>query len=567
MDTLPVHPNSASYVNRVGNNNAAHADFGSGLWQGLPIGIPFVAVAGSQQKSAVTFQYASESDAGPYPIPVNPPIEGGSDAHILMIDQTNCVLYELFAAVLHPDQTWSAGSGAIFDLKSNALRPFGWTSADAAGLPIFPGLARYDEVAAGEIRHALRFTANQIQRVTAWPARHVVNNILDPGYPPMGTRFRLKSTLNISTFSPQTQVLLRAMQTYGLILADIGSSWFVSGAPDPGWDNQQLSEFGRLHGTDFEAVDVSSLMVSGNGGQVTHATAAALMPSAVQPASGSGLTQSFSFVFSDPRGWLDLGIANVLFASALDGRQACYLAYNRSLNTLYLVNDAGDGLLTGLVLNGGGSTANSQCSISGSSSSVAGSGNSMTLNLTLTFASTFAGRKLIYSAARDAASNTSGWQAMGTWQVPPVPAMTASISSATPARGAGITQVFTFTYSDVPNWQNLDVVNVLINDALDGRHACYIAYSRPAGVLYLVDDVGAGLLPGIPLDGSASIENSQCRIEGIGSSVSGSGNTLTLTLSISFPMTFRGNRIVFAAARDLSQNNSGWQQVATWTVQ
>ena len=277
VDALPVHSKSAAYVNTIGATKTGHADFGAGLYNGASIGIPFITVPGSQPKVGVTFQYADESDPGPYPIPSNAPIEGGSgstgDRHVLAIDQTNCVLYELYAAYPQLNGTWTAGSGAVFDLKANNLRPSTWTSADAAGLPIFPGLARYDEVAAGAIKHALRFTAPQTQKAFVWPARHQASSITDTNYPPMGQRFRLKSSFNVATFSPQTQVVLRALQQYGMILADNGSAWYVSGAPDDRWDNNQLHELGQLHGTDFEAVDESSLIVDPNSAAVSGGAA------------------------------------------------------------------------------------------------------------------------------------------------------------------------------------------------------------------------------------------------------------------------------------------------------
>jgi len=273
VDTLPVHPMSTAYVNTIGATSASHADFGSGLWQGEPIGIPFITVPGSQPKVGVTFEYAAESDPGPYPIPPNVPIEGGSnstgDRHVIVIDQTNCILYELSGAYPQSDGSWTAWAGAIFNLNSNTLRPASWTSTDAAGLPIFPGLARYDEVAAGAINHALRFTAPQTQGAFVWPGRHQASSITNTNYPPMGQRFRLKSSFDISTFSPQTQVVLRALQQYGMFLADNGSAWYVSGAPDDRWDNNQLHEMGQLRGTDFEAVDESSLMVDPNSAAVS----------------------------------------------------------------------------------------------------------------------------------------------------------------------------------------------------------------------------------------------------------------------------------------------------------
>jgi hypothetical protein len=263
VDELPLDPNSALYVATIGVTKNLHPDFGSGLYNGVPIGIPFVSVPGTQAKVPVKFTYAAESDKGPYPIPPNPPIEGAGqgDAHLLIVERTNCILYELFAARQGSDGTWQAGSGAIYDLNCNCLRPATWTSADAAGLPIFPGLVRYDEVASGEIRHALRFTAPQTRKAFSWPARHYASSLTGASYPAMGQRFRLKATFDTSAFSPQVQVILRALQRYGMILADNGSSWFLSGVPDDRWNNETLVELKRVSGDNFEAVDVSTLML------------------------------------------------------------------------------------------------------------------------------------------------------------------------------------------------------------------------------------------------------------------------------------------------------------------
>jgi hypothetical protein len=253
-----------------------HPDFGSGVWppdSDTPIGIPYVEVDGVAGVS-VSFEYDSESDHGPYPIPSNAPIEGGpsssGDRHVLVVDRTDCKLYELFAAYPQSDGSWTAGSGAIYDLNSNALRPSGWTSADAAGLPILAGLVRYDEVAVGEIGHALRFTAPQTQRAFVWPARHYASNLTGAEYPPMGARFRLRSDFDVSGYDPEVQVILRALQRYGMILADNGSSWYVSGAPDERWDNEVLRQLKDLQGSDFEALDSSSLMTSGASGSVSR---------------------------------------------------------------------------------------------------------------------------------------------------------------------------------------------------------------------------------------------------------------------------------------------------------
>jgi hypothetical protein len=270
VDQLPVSPNSSTYVNRIGAGSPLHPDFGSGTYNGGPIGIPFITVPGNQTKYSATFLYADESDPGPYAIPLNAPIEGGSgstgDRHAISIDINNCILYELFNA-FPQISSWKADSGAIFGLNSNALRPATWTSADAAGLPIFPGLVRYDEILAGEIRHALRFTVPSTQRAYVWPARHYASSITDPTYPPMGVRFRLKASFDISGFSATNQIILRALKKYGMMLADNGSAWFISGAPDPGWDNTDLHVLTTITGSAFEVVDVSPLMIDPNSGQ------------------------------------------------------------------------------------------------------------------------------------------------------------------------------------------------------------------------------------------------------------------------------------------------------------
>ena len=276
VDGLPVAANSAAYVSTIGTTRTMHPDFGAGMWDGGPIGIPFVTVPGNQPRVSVTFDYDDESDPGPYPVPVNPPIEGGPDSdgdrHILVLDTGECVLYELYYAFPKPDGGWHAGSGAVFDLRSNELRPNTWTSADAAGLPILPGLVRYDEVAAGEIRHAIRFTAPVTQKRHVWPARHAASSNTSTSVPPMGQRFRLKASFDISSFSPAMRVILTAMKRYGIILADNGSAWYVSGAPDSRWNDDDLvSSFHRILGSAFEAVDTSSLMISADSGQARPA--------------------------------------------------------------------------------------------------------------------------------------------------------------------------------------------------------------------------------------------------------------------------------------------------------
>jgi hypothetical protein len=269
VDTLPLDPQSATYIQIIGANDHFHADFGSGTWDGFPIGIPYNVVAGSQPKVSVIFDYTDESDPGPYPIPANPNIEGdpaSGDRHILILDKDNCLLYELYNARKSGSQ-WYAGSGAIFDLHSHALRPETWTSADAAGLAILPGLVRYQEVAAGEIQHAIRFTVSQTRRAYIWPARHYASSLTGGQYPPMGLRLRLKASFDITPYPPQSRVVLQAMKKYGILLADNGSDWYLSGAPDESWDNDDLHSLQNLPGSAFEVVYSRFLMVSSGSGQ------------------------------------------------------------------------------------------------------------------------------------------------------------------------------------------------------------------------------------------------------------------------------------------------------------
>jgi len=263
VDARPVAANSAQLIASIGLDAGLHPDFGSGLYAGGPIGIPFDVVSAKTPRARVSFEYADESDRVRYPIPASVHIEGGrtsdGDRHALLLDKDACKLYELYALYPKAGGGWRAGSGAVWNLRSNALRPAGWTSADAAGLPILPGLARYDEVARGVIDHALRFTASRTRRAYVYPARHYASSSDDPSLPPMGLRVRLKASIDISGFPPQARVVLQALKTYGMILADNGSSWYVSGAPSPRWSNDDLHSLGRITGSMLEVVDTTSL--------------------------------------------------------------------------------------------------------------------------------------------------------------------------------------------------------------------------------------------------------------------------------------------------------------------
>ena len=260
---LPVAADSARYIAAIGLDDPVHPDFGT-VWDGAPNGIPYTVVGGSQPRVPVHFQYASESDPGPYPIPPRAPIEGGprstGDRHVIVVDRATCTDYELFAAYPHDGgRSWTAGSGAVFDLRSNKLRPAGWTSADAAGLPILPGLARYAEVKAGAIDHALRFTAPCTAPRYVYPARHEASTCTARWAPPMGLRVRLKASVAIAGLPYQARVVAQALKTYGMILADNGSPWYISGAPSPNWSDSALHLLDELTGRDFEVVDTSSL--------------------------------------------------------------------------------------------------------------------------------------------------------------------------------------------------------------------------------------------------------------------------------------------------------------------
>ncbi len=275
VDTLSVHPSSDAYIAAIGKTIGLHPDFGT-VYQGAPNGIPFTIVPSTQPLVPIVYTaYGDESDPGPFPIPPNALIEGGAnstgDRHVLVVQMGICKLFELFNAHLVSGGSWTADSGAMWDLHSQTLRHDGWTSADAAGLPIFPGLVRYEEVRAGAINHALRFTVPKTQSTHLWPARH---HTAPTGtqYPPMGLRFRLKASFDLSSFSATNQVILRALKKYGMMVADNGSAWYISGAPDGRWNDDDLHSLGRVTGANFEVVDESGLQVALNSGQARQGT-------------------------------------------------------------------------------------------------------------------------------------------------------------------------------------------------------------------------------------------------------------------------------------------------------
>lgn len=278
ISAAAVDPNSANLINSIGTNGGLFPDFGSGTWNGAPIGIPYVVVSGSQTKVAINFTaYGSESDSGPYPVPSTAPVEGepagsttcngGGDCHVLVIDRDNNLLYEIGNASKLADNSWNASGGAVFHLDSNNVRPTvqpGWTSADAAGLPIFPGLVRYDEASTGTIAHALRFTVSTSRRAYVPPATHYASSNTSANLPPMGMRVRLKASYVIpANFSTETKAILQALKSYGMFVADNGSNWYMSGAPDARWNNSVLkSELGSVKGSNFEVVRMDGLVTN-----------------------------------------------------------------------------------------------------------------------------------------------------------------------------------------------------------------------------------------------------------------------------------------------------------------
>lgn len=283
ISKLPVHPRSAAWkASMDAASTDLHPDFGSS-GEPTPYGIPFTVVGSAHADVSVDFSYADESDAGPYPFGTDTPIEGGSDRHAIMIDRDACKLYELFDAEYASDGGSTAGSGAIWNLSSNALRPAGWTSADAAGLPIFAGLVRLDEVKAGKVDHAIRMTAQQTDKSYVWPARHQAGAANNKNLPPMGARFRLKASFSTADFRSDTKTILAAMKKYGLILADNGSDWYFTGAAADDWSNDMLDELKNVPASAFEAVDASSLMISPNSGKAKQSAAPAPAPALPAP--------------------------------------------------------------------------------------------------------------------------------------------------------------------------------------------------------------------------------------------------------------------------------------------
>ncbi len=330
ISASPVDPNSANILNFIGNSIGLHPDFGSGLYNGSSMGIPYSVVNGSQSLIPINYNaYGDESDPGPMPIPLTAPIEGypnpgSGDRHVLVLDNANCFLYELYSSYPQTAQ-WNAGSGAVWDLLSDQQRPYTWTSADAAGLPIFPGLIRYDEVAAGSIKHAIRFTVQSSSAGFVPPASHWASNSSNQYAPPMGMRLRLKSSFNVSGYSAANQVILNALKKYGLIVADNGSSMYLSGAPDDRWDNSDLHNLGNVHTSDFEVIQITPLYTNANVPTGNAPTVTQFTASANSVSSGSPVTLS----------WQVSGAAYIIISPGVGAVRGTSVSVSPTANTTY----------------------------------------------------------------------------------------------------------------------------------------------------------------------------------------------------------------------------------------
>ena len=300
ISDAPVDPNSANIIDYIGSSVPLHPDFGAGNYDGHSIGIPYQVVAGTQAKVTINLgAYADESDPGPMPIPANALVEGypnagAGDRHVLVLDKDNCWLYELFNSNYQSNGSWSADSAAIWDMTIDPQRPYTWTSADAAGLPIFPGLVRYDEVAAGAVNHAIRFTVPTTQQAFTAPASHWASSVTDPDAPPMGTRLRLKASFDISSFSTANQVILTALQKYGMILADNGSAIYLSGAPDNRWNNSDLHLLDGVTGADFDVVTTGSVYTESDVPSGPSPTISSFKASAAKVSKGKKVTLTWT---------------------------------------------------------------------------------------------------------------------------------------------------------------------------------------------------------------------------------------------------------------------------------
>jgi hypothetical protein len=496
-------------VNSIGPTAKLHQDFASEAVGADEPGMHINLVNGSQPKVPITIDPgATESEPGPYPFPPNAKIESGSDRHVLVLDTTNCLLYETFDSFKNPDNSWNVYSGAIFDLRKNLLRPQGWTSSDAAGLPIMPGLARYEEILEGEIKHALRFTAPRTNRDYIWPARHFASSVNDASLPSMGARFRLKANFDISSFSPTTKIILTALKRYGMMLADNGSSWYIQGTFDSRWPNM-ADEWRLIPGSAFEAVDTSSLKDNEDSAAVRGVAATPMLEAAAFVAAtvsaGQGATLRVSLTGSAPAGGLlvALGSGNPGVAT---------------IASSVLIPEASSSVLVPVTT------------------------SALALQSQVVFTASLAGLWRQAALTVNAAAVAQ----------PP------SLQSLTPSSGSGDRTGFAIRTSEVAR------VDILVGPALDWATGCHVSYNITLGAVYLRNDSGAWP-QGTP-GGPGTLSNARCSVDVAQVSTLLSGTAATTTIPFRFTSAFTGTQQVFVRAWDRAGLDTSWRTLGSWTV-
>lgn len=544
VDNLPVDPNSNTYIAELGPG-PAHPDWGAAIPGGYPLNI----VNGNSVPAAtVNIAWPFTSDTGPFPFPSNAVVGGTGDGHMIVLDVDNCLLYETFSTTHNANGSWTVDAISKFDLRSDAIKPANWSSANAAGTAQLPLLVRYDEVALGHIDHAISMTGTPTGENYIWPASHFASSTV--AAPPMGTRFRLNANYDLSQFTPQAKVVAQALKLYGAILTDNGSSWHLQGVPDPRFSDGDLHMLTQIPGSAFEVVEESSLEESATSGQVKTPSNAFT----VSPSYGGGSTQTFNLSFTSSSQAQEQFLFNSL-ANIVDG---CDLIYDRGSNELSITNNQGTGITGSIKPSTSGTISNSQCSISGPSVKVSTSGNTVNISGTVTFAASFAGAKYIYANILNTSSVLGVWQRIGTWNTSgPVQ----STITAFPSWGGGSSQTFVLSYTSESQAQE----HLFFGNSVTGDAGCYVIYDRPSNRLLIKNGQGSGVLGSAAPGSSVTLSNGQCSIPASAASVATWGNTVALTLTINFASSFTGARNLYTTVVNTSNVEESWQQIGTWT--
>lgn len=550
INNLPVSPNSAAYVAEMGAG-PAHPDWGSATPGAYPVNLVH---GNSVPPAVVNIAWPFTSDTPPFPIPSNAVVGAPTDDHLIVLDIDNCLLYEAYAASENADGSWNVEAISRFNLNSDALKPANWSSSNAAGTAQLPLLVRYDEVAAGQINHAISVTG-VTGNAYIWPASHSASSLT--AAPPMGTRFRLQASYDISGLTPQAMVVAQALKTYGAILTDNGPSWHLQGVPDPRFSDDDLHSLTTIPASAFEAVDESSLEISATSGQVASpGTGGGGDSISINPSSGKGVTQTFTVSYTGA----SQAQEHIFFNSTLTGNGSCYFIYDRNQNSLMIGNDQGSAVLAWTTPGSGVTLANDQCSAPASTATTSTSGNTVTLTITITFTPSFVGAKNVYANILDASYVPGTWQQIGTWTVPS--ATTGNTIAINPSSGAGVTQTFTIAYTSTSQAQE----HLFFNSAPTGKGSCYFIYDRSQNSLMIGNDQGNAVLAATNPGSSLILANDQCSAPASSASVSTSGNTVTLTLTITFTPSFAGAQNVYANILDASYVPGTWQTIGTWSV-